>query len=220
VQRQPDTRVHCVRSDGTVAVLVFDKLEQVICWLERRDGRDVIEDAYVVPGDAGVKEDSVYYQVKRTINGATKRFLEKQARGVPRRATLTVNKQADAFITYNQAASSTITVSFPHLAGEEVVVWDNGKCRATSNGRRSRTSTRSRRDRSALRTPARHDEATQGMVGMRIHRLLASRSRFAELMGNGRIAHRHSRSSPASRSSLPTSTRRASSTARRSPKPT
>jgi hypothetical protein len=40
VQRQPDTRIHFVRSDGTVAVLVFDKLEQVICWLEREtDGR-------------------------------------------------------------------------------------------------------------------------------------------------------------------------------------
>jgi hypothetical protein len=34
VQRQPDTRIHCVRSDGTVALLVFDKVESVICWVE------------------------------------------------------------------------------------------------------------------------------------------------------------------------------------------
>jgi hypothetical protein len=49
--------LHFVRSDGTVAMLVFDKLEQVICWLEiETDG--VIEDVVVLPGDAGVEEDA------------------------------------------------------------------------------------------------------------------------------------------------------------------
>ena len=33
VQRQPDTRVHCIRSDGKVALLVYDKVEDVKCWV-------------------------------------------------------------------------------------------------------------------------------------------------------------------------------------------
>ncbi|MBP5143491.1 hypothetical protein [Pseudomonas chlororaphis] len=32
VQRQPDTRAHCVRGDGRVAVMVYDKLENVRCF--------------------------------------------------------------------------------------------------------------------------------------------------------------------------------------------
>jgi hypothetical protein len=32
VQRQPDTRIHAVRSDGTVALCVLDKAEDVIGW--------------------------------------------------------------------------------------------------------------------------------------------------------------------------------------------
>lgn len=130
VQRQPDTRLHFLRSDGSVAMLVFDKTEQVICFLEiETDGE--IEDGLVLPGAQGEEEDHVYYSVKRTINGATRRFFEKwafesQCRGA------TLNRQADCFITYNQAASSTISV--PHLVGEQVVVWDNGKCLADADG--------------------------------------------------------------------------------------
>lgn len=131
VQRQPDTRAHFVRSDGKVALLVFDKVEQVVCWLTREtDG--AVEDVVVLPGDAGVEEDAVYYSVKRTINGATKRYLEKVAR-FNETGNLTTNKQADAFVSYNQAASSIIT-GLGHLEAKSVVVWDNGKCLRDANG--------------------------------------------------------------------------------------
>lgn len=132
VQRQPDTRIHFVRSDGTVAILVFDRTEQVICWLEiETDG--VIEDAVVLPGDAGDEEDWVYYCVKRTISGGTeRRYIEKWAFESEARGG-TLNKQADSFITYTQAASSTIA-NLTHLAGKSVIVWDNGVCLADANG--------------------------------------------------------------------------------------
>lgn len=123
VQRQPDTRVHCIRSDGTVAMLVFDKIEQVICWLElETDG--LIEDAVVLPGDPGDEEDFVYYSVKRTINGATKRFLEKWAFESECRGDTQLCKLADSFITYTGAAATVISV--PHLVGKQVVVWADG----------------------------------------------------------------------------------------------
>lgn len=129
VQRLPDTRVHCVLSDGTVAMLVYDKLENVLCWLKIvSDGADgVIEDVYVLPGGSGDKEDAVYYQVKRTINGATVRYHEKwalESECRPTNGTLTACKLADSHIAYSGAATTTITAA--HLAGEEVVVWAGG----------------------------------------------------------------------------------------------
>lgn len=129
VQRQPDTRIHAVRSDGTAAMLVFDKVEEVICWLEiETDGS--IEDVVVLPGAIGDEEDHVYYQVKRTINGVTKRYLEKWAFEAQSRGG-TQNRQADAFVLYNQAASATIG-GLSHLEAKSVVVWDNGKCLRTA----------------------------------------------------------------------------------------
>lgn len=123
VQRQPDTRLHCRRSDGTVAVLIFDKVEEVICWIEiETDGE--IEDVVVLPGDPGDEEDWVYYAVKRTINGSEVRFLEKWAFESECQGDLPLCKLADAFITYDGAAATVI--SAPHLAGEDVVVWADG----------------------------------------------------------------------------------------------
>lgn len=132
VQRQPDTRLHFLRSDGTVVMLVFDKLEEVIALLEiETDGE--IEDGVVEPGDPGENEDHVYYQVARTISGSTKRYLERWAFESECRGG-TLNKQADCFKTYSQAASTTIT-GMSHLAGRtDVVIWDNGKCLRTAAG--------------------------------------------------------------------------------------
>jgi len=73
VQRQPDTRFHCVLGDGRVAVLTFEKAEEVLCWaVVETDG--FVEAAIVLPG---TDEDQLYYHVRRVINGQTKRYLEK-----------------------------------------------------------------------------------------------------------------------------------------------
>lgn len=117
VQRSPDTRVHCWRSDGKVGVLVFDRAESVICWIPIETDGDV-EDVVVLPGTI---EDSVYYTVKRTIDGATVRYrekwaLESECTGFPE------GRLADAHILYSGVETTTIT-GLDHLEGEEVVVW-------------------------------------------------------------------------------------------------
>jgi hypothetical protein len=117
VQYQPDTRAHCVLDDGSVALMVMDKAEEVICWsVEDTDG--VIEDISVQPGEF---EDTVYLIVARTLNGATVRCheryaLESECRGQPE-AYL-----ADSHVRYAGAATTTIT-GLGHLNGEEVVCW-------------------------------------------------------------------------------------------------
>jgi len=120
VQRQPDTAIHFVRADGKVAVLLYDADDGVEAWwLVETDG--VIEAAYVLPGTL---EDNVYYVVKRTVNGQTKRYHEKWAR-IDECEGGTLNKQADSFIVYSGVATATIT-GLDHLEGESVVVWADG----------------------------------------------------------------------------------------------
>lgn len=126
VQRQPETRVHCVRSDGTVALLVFDKLEEVICWVEVETpgAGGFVEDVCVLPSGSGEKEDHVYYQVRRTINGATVRYFEKWATEVACRGDATT-LLADSYIAYSGVAATVIT-GLGSLEGEDVVVWADG----------------------------------------------------------------------------------------------
>lgn len=75
VQRQPDTRIHCIRSDGTAALAVIDRAEDVLGWCEiETDGE--VEDVAVLPAQAGDQDDYIYYVVKRNIDGADVRYVE------------------------------------------------------------------------------------------------------------------------------------------------
>lgn len=125
VQRQPDTRIHCVRSDGKVAVLIFDPAEDLRCWvLVETDG--TVEEVFVLPDDG---EDAVYYVVNRTISSSTVRYLEKWAQETDCQGGA-VNRQADSFIVYSGAAVTTIT-GLSTLQGKSVVVWADGKSQGT-----------------------------------------------------------------------------------------
>lgn len=117
-QRQPDTRIHCVRSDGTAAILIFDSGENVICWIEVETDGD-IEDVCVMPGTS---EDAVYYVVNRTGGRYIEKWaLESECRGG------TLNKQADSFGVFTSVTATTAVTGADHLAGETVCVWGNGK---------------------------------------------------------------------------------------------
>lgn len=121
VQRQPDTRAHCVRGDGRVATMVYDKLENVRCFmLVETDG--VVEDVAVLPGAV---EDNVYYTVRRVINGATVRYREKWSQESECRGG-TISKCVDSHIVYQGALTSTIS-GLGHLEGKSVVIWADGR---------------------------------------------------------------------------------------------
>lgn len=124
VQRQPDTRIHCVLSDGTVALLVLDDVEQVKAWITIvTDGS--VEQCMVLPG---TEEDQVYY----VVNRSTGRFLEKWALESECQGG-TTNKCVDSFVHYSGAATTTIT-GLTHLNGKNVVVWADGDSANDSNG--------------------------------------------------------------------------------------
>lgn len=132
VQRQPDTRIHCIRSDGVAAVLVYDKAENIMCWLTLST-TGLFEEVVVLPAQSGQREDQVYYVVNRTINGAVVRYLEKWAlESECLGGTLT--KIADAFVTFTNAPPNLIVSGLTHLIGATVICWHDGLCEEDANG--------------------------------------------------------------------------------------
>lgn len=119
VARQPDTAIYFVRGDGQVAVLTYDKPDQVVCWTRIVAANDgVIEAVAVLPGSL---EDSVYFCVKRIVNGSTVRFIEKMARFDQCRGDPGA-RLSDAHVVYS-GVSTTAMTGGTHLIGEEVVAW-------------------------------------------------------------------------------------------------
>lgn len=121
IQRQPDTRIHIWLSDGTVVLLTYEPSEEVACW-SRIETDGFVEGVAVLPGE---DEDQVYYRIRRTINGQTKRFLEKMAMESEIVGGL-VNKQADAFIIRPNVTGTAVS-GLSHLEGKQVIVWAAGK---------------------------------------------------------------------------------------------
>lgn len=128
VQRQPDTRLHCVRSDGKVAVLLREPIEELLAWIPiETDGE--VEDVVILPQ---TEEDAVYYVVKRTVNAATVRYIEKWALESECIGG-TVNKQADSFVVFTNSPASTTVSGLDHLEGKDVIVWQDGVCPVDGN---------------------------------------------------------------------------------------
>jgi hypothetical protein len=116
VAMQPDTCIHSVRSDGKVAVLLYDKEDEVEAWwLLETDG--VVEECFSLPGEDD--NDTVYYVVRRVINGLTKRYLE-------RLISLTEITRKDARLADSHIVDTggdRIITGLSHLEGETVVAW-------------------------------------------------------------------------------------------------
>lgn len=122
LQRLPDTRLHCVRSDGTAIVAVMDKGEDQLAWIPVQT-QGTIVDVVVLPALAGNTDEQVYYVVQRNVNGSTACYLEKWAQESECQGGL-LNCQADSYVTYSGAPTSTINAA--HLGGLPVVVWADG----------------------------------------------------------------------------------------------
>jgi hypothetical protein len=187
-QRQPDTRVHAVRSDGVAIVLVWDKAENVLCWVTvETDG--AIEDVCILPGEDGDQEDRVYYVVRRTVNGATVRYLEKWAMEVDCVGG-TLNKQADAFVTFTNSPASATVTGLDHLVGTSVVVWADGKCMRDSDDEIA-TFTVGAGGTIELTNAGVAYEASSGIVGLAYDAEYKTAKLGKNLGLNGRIDHLH-----------------------------
>ena len=74
-QRTPDPRLWCVRDDGEMAVLVYERDQNVFSWCRYvTDG--LFESVSVIFGGAR-SEDEIWVTVKRVIDGSDARYIER-----------------------------------------------------------------------------------------------------------------------------------------------
>ena len=153
-QRNPYSIVWCRRADGRLAALSYNQQHQVLGWSQSilggvfGTGDAVVESSAVIPGsdDSGQtypsdERDELWLIVKRTINGATKRYIEfaEYFFDGPLREDYDTeadwqeamrDEQVDAFyvdcgLTYSGAAATTVT-GLDHLEGQVVKVLADG----------------------------------------------------------------------------------------------
>lgn len=118
----PDSIVWAIRSDGALLGLTYVLDQDVWGWHRHDTGAaGTFEHVCVVPELAG---DVVYVIVRRTIGGATARYIEK----LEKRAIVTFNVDAffvDAGLTYTGAPVANIA-GLDHLNGQVVAVVGDG----------------------------------------------------------------------------------------------
>jgi len=79
-QQEPHGILWAVRADGQLVCMTYKREEQVVAWSRQvlggafGAGDAVVESVAIIPGD--LDEDQVWVAVKRTVNGATKRYVE------------------------------------------------------------------------------------------------------------------------------------------------
>lgn len=116
----PHSIVWCVRDDGTLLGLTYIREENVWGW-HRHDTDGDFEQVCTVPEAA---EDAVYVVVRRTIGGATVRYIERLAS----REIVTFDEDAffvDSGLSYSGAPATAFT-GLGHLEGERVAIVADG----------------------------------------------------------------------------------------------
>ena len=123
-QQQPDSIVWAVNGDGELLGMTYEREQQVVGW-HRHVTDGTIESVTSLYGSA---DDEVWISVKRTINGATKRYVE---RFNPNLWTLKEDAfYVDSGITYSGASTTTIT-GLSHLEGKTVQILGDGAVQNT-----------------------------------------------------------------------------------------
>lgn len=96
-QQIPEAIIWAVRSDGALLGLTYVKDEQMLAW-HRHDTDGIVERVCVVPEGT---EDALYLVVKRIINGATKRYIERLHTRLISQSTIKDAVFMDCALTYD-----------------------------------------------------------------------------------------------------------------------
>lgn len=108
-QQVPNSIVWAVRDDGILLGLTYVKDQDILGW-HRHDLGGTVENVCVIPED---NEDVLYVVVKRTINGLTKRYIERMNSRFVSEETISDAIFMDSALTYDgrNAGSTTMTIS-------------------------------------------------------------------------------------------------------------
>ena len=114
---EPHSIVWFRRDDGTLAGLTYQRDENVIGW-HRHDFGGVVESVATIPSIVD-NQDTLWMVIRRTINGQTRRYIERLMRFWDFDSTLNTSHFVDCGIRYDGPTSSTL-YGLLHLEGKNV----------------------------------------------------------------------------------------------------
>ena len=128
-QEEPLAIIWCVRNDGELVALTYQREQQVVAWHRHVFGgafgssKAVCESVAVIPTDDN--EYELYMIIKRTINGATKRYVEFLNTFDFDESDNTSFNFLDSQLSYSGSAATTIS-GLSHLEGQTVSILADG----------------------------------------------------------------------------------------------
>jgi hypothetical protein len=117
-QKNPDSILWCVLTDGSLISMVYDRQQDVVAWSDHPIDGTVLS-VCVVPG---TNEDDVWLSVKRTINSVDKLYVEKMATRIQGDIEDSFFVDSGLVVTGTSATISTLS----HLEGETVAALVDG----------------------------------------------------------------------------------------------
>ena len=128
-QQEPNQIIWCVREDGKLVGLTYQREQQVVAWHQHifggafSTGNSVCESIATIPTND--KEYQTWVIIKRTINGVTRRYVEYINQFDFDETDNTNFNFLDSQLAYSGSATTTIT-GLDHLEGQTVSVLADG----------------------------------------------------------------------------------------------
>ena len=133
-QEEPLAIIWCVRDDGELVALTYQREQEVVAWHRHKfggtfgsgasaTGFGVCESVAVIPTEDS--EYELYMIIKRTINGATKRYVEYLNTFDFDESDNTSFNFLDSQLSYSGSAATTIS-GLSHLEGQSVAILADG----------------------------------------------------------------------------------------------
>ena len=128
-QEEPLAIIWCVRNDGELVALTYQREQEVVAWHRHvfggafGSGNAVCESVAVIPTEDS--EYELYMIIKRTINGATKRYVEFLNTFNFDESDNTSFNFLDSQLSYSGSAATTIS-GLSHLEGQSVSILADG----------------------------------------------------------------------------------------------
>jgi hypothetical protein len=132
-QQEPDNILWCVREDGQLAALTYQRSEAVVSWHRHilggsfGSGNAVVESIASISGV--LNEDELWVIVKRTVDGSTVRYVECFSDFDFDETASTDFKFLDSHLSYSGSATTTLS-GLAHLEGQTVSILADGSVHA------------------------------------------------------------------------------------------
>lgn len=129
--REPYSIVGCLRADGSMACMTYNREEDVVSWFPVTTS-GTFESADTIPGADGADQvqssanrNEIWTMLNRTIDGDTVRYIEIFERDFEDGHDQEDAYYADSLLTYDSTPATSIP-GLDHLEGEEVSIWSDG----------------------------------------------------------------------------------------------